>query len=154
MVTLQQQLRKATTRQPKQHWCRTKFLRGNPQKKAVVSRLGFSSPKKPNSGKRRYARARVTGRSMRLIAVKLRGPGSNGVAKFTAMIVQGHHARDMPAVRSRNVSGRAGVPPHFGRRRAHSKHGLRKRMLESLQAAASKHERSKKLCSFRLCLLP
>jgi small subunit ribosomal protein S12 len=136
MVTLQQHLRKATARRPKFHWNRTMALRNSPQKRGVVQRIGFESPKKPNSAKRRTARVRLVG-SFRLRRVKIPGPGSCGVAKFSAVLVHGHHPRDLPGVRLCIIPGKLGASPLFGRRQGRSHYGLRKRMLLDHQTSAA-----------------
>lgn len=135
MVTLQQHLRRATTRRSKFHWNRTTALRNGPQRRGVVQRLGTESPKKPNSAKRKVARVRLVG-GFRLRRVKVPGPGSCGVAKFTAVLVHGHHARDLPGVRLCIIPGKLGASPLFGRRQGRSHYGLKKRMLPEHSAAA------------------
>jgi small subunit ribosomal protein S12 len=100
----------------------------------VVQRIVLESPKKPNSANRRVARVRLMG-SQRLRRVKVPGPGTCGVAKFTAVLVHGHHPRDCPGVRYCVIPGKLGATPLFGRRQGRSHYGLRKRMLPEHQAA-------------------
>lgn len=128
MATLQQQLRRRVHRQRKLHWNRIMALGGNPQKRGVVQRVALESPKKPNSGQRRVARVRFVG-GQRLWRVKVRGPGPGGVNRFSAVLMHGHHGRDIK-LRYGIIPGKLGASPLFGRRKAHSKFGLKKRAME------------------------
>jgi small subunit ribosomal protein S12 len=129
MVTLSQHVRKATRRRPKFHWNRTKVLAGSPQKRVVVHRIGVEKPKKPNSAKRSVVRARLLGTD-RHLRVKLPGPGTGKLAKFGQVLIRGAHPRDLPGVRYSIIRGKLSSQPNFLRRKARSKHGLRKRHLE------------------------
>lgn len=103
-------------------------LRGCPQKRGVVQRIVLESPKKPNSANRRVARVRLAG-SQRLRRVKVPGPGTCGVAKFSAVLVHGHHGRDCPGVRYCIIPGLLGASPILSRRQGRSHYGIKKRML-------------------------
>jgi small subunit ribosomal protein S12 len=128
MTTLQQILRRSVRRQSKVNYTRTVALRGNPQKRGVVHRIGTESPKKPNSAKRKVARVRLcTGKMVR---VKVPGPGHGNLQKFSAVLVRGAHARDLPGVRYSIIRGKLGANPVLTRRKRRSKYGLRRRHVE------------------------
>lgn len=104
MVTLQQLLRKKTSRRPKFHPVWSRALRGNPQKRGVVFKLGTESPRKPNSAKRRVAR--VTLCTKKRIRVKVPGEGAGTLQKFSAVLVRGASPRDLPGVRYAIIRGK------------------------------------------------
>lgn len=124
MATLQQLLRKKVRRFPKFHRVRARALRGNPQKRGVVRRLGTESPRKPNSAKRRVARVRLsTGKTVR---VKVPGEGAGTLQKFSAVLVRGAAPVDLPGVRYAIIRGKLGSNPWLERRRGRSKYGVKR----------------------------
>ena len=104
-------------------------LGGSPQKRVVVHRIYTEKPKKPNSAKRAVVRARLLG-SERHLRVKLPGPGTGKLARYAQVLIRGAHPRDLPGIRYSIIRGKIGSQPNFLRRKARSKHGLRKRHLE------------------------
>jgi small subunit ribosomal protein S12 len=74
-------------------------------------------------------RARLLG-SDRQLRVKLPGPGTGKLAKYAQVLIRGAHPRDLPGIRYSIIRGKLGSQPNFNRRKARSKHGLRKRHLE------------------------
>jgi small subunit ribosomal protein S12 len=124
MVTIQQLLRKKIVRRSKFHRVRARALRGNPQKRGVVRKLGTESPRKPNSAKRRVARVRLsTGKTVR---AKVPGEGPGTLQKFSAVLVRGASPVDLPGVRYAIIRGKLGSNPWLERRRARSKYGVKR----------------------------
>lgn len=124
MVTIHQHLDSKTKRFRKFHKKRTMALRGCPQKRGVLSKIGIESPKKPNSAKRKVARLRLcTGKNLR---VKIPGPGHGNLQKFSAVLIRGAHPRDLPGIRYSIIRGKLGSNPVLVRRKARSKYGLKK----------------------------
>lgn len=110
-------------------------LRHCPQKKGVVHRIYTESPKKPNSAKRKVARVRLVG-TTRHLRVKVPGPGHGSLARFGQVLIRGAHPRDLPGIRYCIIRGKLGSNAVFGRRKGHSKYGLRKRQIEQQQLQA------------------
>lgn len=127
MATLQQHRMYPSMRLHKFHKKRTLALKGNPQKRGVVNKIGVESPKKPNSAKRKVARVRLcTGKNIR---VKVPGPGVGNLQKFSPVLIRASHPRDLPGVRYSIIRGKLGSNPVLVRRKARSKYGIKKRHL-------------------------
>jgi len=134
MVTLQQHLsHRKPIRLPKFHKVRTKALKGNPQKRGIVSRLSTEHPKKPNSAKRKVARIRIRGRK-NMVRVKVPGEGHGTLQKFSAVLIRGHRARDLPGIRHAIIRGKLGSNPVLSKRKGRSKVGVKKGYVDQLKA--------------------
>lgn len=79
------------------------MLFGCPQRKGVVVKLRITTPKKPNSAKRRVAKIKMN-TGFNLIA-KVKGQGCN-LQPFSVVMVCGGRANDVPGVRYNMVKGK------------------------------------------------
>jgi len=103
--------------------CKTAGLNGCPQKRGIVFRLFITTPRKPNSAKRKTARVRLS--SGKFITVFIGGIGHN-LNQHSNVLVCGGGARDLPGVNYRAVRGKYDLGGVIGRKYGRSKYGCKK----------------------------
>ncbi|KAJ6619483.1 37S ribosomal protein-like protein S12 [Mycena sp. CBHHK59/15] len=99
---------------------RSPLLNKCPQLKGVCSQVFTATPKKPNSGKRKVARVKLsTGKScMAYIA----GEGHN-LQEHSVVLVRGGRAQDLPGVQYKVVRGALDLGGVVNRMQARSRYG-------------------------------
>ncbi|KAJ6584850.1 30S ribosomal protein S12 [Mycena capillaripes] len=102
---------------------RSPLLNKSPQLKGVCSQVFTATPKKPNSGKRKVARVKLsTGKTcMAYIA----GEGHN-LQEHSVVLVRGGRAQDLPGVQYKVVRGALDLGGVVNRIRARSRYGVKK----------------------------
>lgn len=102
-------------------------LKGSPQRKAVVIKMSITTPRKPNSAKRRYARVRVLA-SKKLISAHPPGLGSPFIQQYSIVMVEGGSPPDTPGINYSLIRGVYDfcLPEEYGRRRRRSKFGKKR----------------------------
>lgn len=76
---------------------RFKALLKAPQRRAVVYKISIVSPRKPNSARRRVAKAHVT-INMRRVFCKIPGIGNHNLYKYAIVWFEGRSPKDTPGV--------------------------------------------------------
>src|ERR1035437_8633987 len=104
MPTYNQLVRKGRTPQVKRK--KNADLQGNPQKRAVCTRVYTTTPKKPNSALRKVARVRMT--NGREATCYIPGVGHN-LQEHSVVLVRGGRVKDLPGVRYKVIRGFGGV---------------------------------------------
>jgi small subunit ribosomal protein S12 len=100
-------------------------LQGCPQKRAVVIKSFETTPRKPNSAKRRVAKVFLS--NLKRINVYLEGMGLNKLQPHSVVLVRGRGPRDLPGVRYHAIRGvKDFVPLTSVRTKARSKYGVKK----------------------------
>lgn len=99
-------------------------LQGNPQKRAIVIKSFETTPRKPNSAKRRVAKVGVVNK--RRINVYLEGIGSNRLQPHSVVLVRGRGPRDLPGVRYHAIRGVKDFPALTTRKHGRSKYGTKR----------------------------
>lgn len=79
-------------------------LVGAPQKKGVVIKMGITTPRKPNSAKRKYAKVRMIV-SKKIIFAHVPGIGKHGLQEYSIVLVEGGNPPDVPGVNYTLVRG-------------------------------------------------
>jgi len=97
-------------------------LQQNPQKKAVCLRVFITTPRKPNSAKRKVARVRLS--SQKNITISIPGT-KHTLQKHSKVLVRGGNVRDIPSVRYRAIRGKFDLRPWFGIKKKRSKYGVK-----------------------------
>ncbi|KAJ7758502.1 ribosomal protein S12 [Mycena maculata] len=102
---------------------RSPLLNNCPQLKGVCSQVFTATPKKPNSGKRKVARVKLsTGKTcMAYIA----GEGHN-LQEHSVVLVRGGRAQDLPGVQYKVVRGALDLGGVVNRMGARSRYGVKK----------------------------
>ena len=89
-------------------------LSGCPQLKGICTRVFIQSPKKPNSGRRKVAKVRLTNKATIVSYI----PGeTHPLQEHSVVLVKGGRVPDLPGVNYRCVRGAYDLP-HVGRTKA------------------------------------
>jgi len=106
--------------------CIVAALYGAPQRRGIVINIGFTTPKKPNSAKRKFIKVRVI-ISKKLIFAHPPGSGGTGLIQYSIVMVEGGNPPDVPGINYSLVRGIYDffIPEDFKRRRRRSKFGLK-----------------------------
>ena len=94
-----------------------------PQKKGQVQRLRISTPRKPNSARRKTVKLKITNKKRPVSYI--RGIG-HSMKRFSTTLIMGKGARDLPGVYSRCIRGKFDLQPVFGKIRRRSIYGLKR----------------------------
>jgi small subunit ribosomal protein S12 len=102
-------------------------FKGAPQKKAVVYKMDYTTPRKPNSARRRVAKVRVIYSNKRIFA-KVPGIGvEHGLQEYSIVLVQGRGSKDTPGINYSLIRGVYDfkLVEKFGRKNRRSKFGTK-----------------------------
>ena len=106
------------------HKYRAPALQHCPHKKAVVIKSFDTTPRKPNSARRKTAKVRLQNR--RYVRVYFEGIGLNRLQPHSVVLVRGGGPRDLPGVRYHTIRGQFDLPALIRYRRGRSKYGVKK----------------------------
>lgn len=121
MTTINQLIRKP--RQDKTKVKKARLLEGSPQRKAVCTKVYVTTPKKPNSAKRKVAKLRLSN-GTRTIAY-IPGEGHN-LQEHSVVLIKGGGVKDLPGVKYKMIRGKYDLAGIKGRSQARSKYGAKK----------------------------
>ena len=98
-----------------------------PNRKGVIYKVSVTSPRKPNSGRRTFAKLRLVANGKRVFA-KIPGIGSHFLQSHSVVFVRGHGPKDTPGVNYQLVRGVYDFNKLelYGRRRRRSKFAVKK----------------------------
>jgi small subunit ribosomal protein S12 len=101
-------------------------LLGGPQRKAVVVKMGITTPRKPNSAKRKYAKVRII-MSRKVIFAHPPGSGPTYIQEYSIVMVEGGNPPDVPGINYSLVRGVYDFDKseEYGRRKRRSKFGAK-----------------------------
>jgi len=113
-------------REQKVRRCVAAALLGGPQRKAVVVKMGITTPRKPNSAKRKYAKVRII-MSRKVIFAHPPGIGSSYIQEYSIVLVEGGNPPDVPGINYSLVRGVYDFDKteEYGRRKRRSKFGTK-----------------------------
>ena len=97
--------------------------KNSPQKRGVCTRVGTTTPKKPNSALRKYARVRLSN-TMEVTAY-IGGEGHN-LQEHSVVLIRGGRVKDLIGVRYHVVRGTLDTAGVENRRQGRSKYGAKK----------------------------
>jgi small subunit ribosomal protein S12 len=114
-------------RKNKRRRCAVAALVGAPHKKGVIVKMGITTPRKPNSAKRKYAKVRMIV-AKKVIFAHVPGIGKHGLQEYSIVLVEGGSPPDVPGV---NYTMMRGVydfdkPEEYKRRKRRSKFGTKR----------------------------
>lgn len=114
-------------RRGKKRKLRAAAFEGAPNRKAIIYAVTKMSPRKPNSARRRFVKARLLFNKKRVFA-KVPGIGEVNILPHFIVFVRGHGPKDTPGVNYHLVRGvyDFNAPESFGRRKRRSKFGMSK----------------------------
>jgi small subunit ribosomal protein S12 len=126
-MTSLNQLIRLKKRQKKKKRTKVLSLQGCPQKKGVCVEIrNNTSPKKPNSARRKVAKVKLLSTGKHVIA-SIPGQGHN-LQKFSLVLVRGGRAKDLPGVRYKLIKGKYDFSQseNIIRKNGRSKYGMPK----------------------------
>lgn len=112
----------------KTNYNRSPKMEGNPQRKALVTAVTTTKPKKPNSAIRKIVNLRIFKRGAGNIRAVIPGQGHN-VKEFDNVLFRAGRSRDIPGMHYKLIRGKLafrGDSENFGRTKSRSKYGLRR----------------------------
>ena len=112
-------------RQRRPHKSRSPALQCCPQQSAIVKKSFITTPRKPNSAKRKVAKV-VIRRTRKVIDIYLEGMSHNKLNPHSVVLVRGRGPRDTPGVNYHAIRGKGDFPPLSNRRKGRSKYGAKK----------------------------
>lgn len=92
-----------------------------PQKKGQVTRVRITSPRKPNSARRKTVKLLITNKKTPVSYIP--GAGHN-LKRFSSVLIFGKGARDLPGVYSRCMRGKFDLNPLEYRKKRRSIYGI------------------------------
>lgn len=114
------QLQQRSPRIPKLHNTRRRDLECSPQKKATCLKVFITTPRKPNSARRKVARVLFT--NYYRVTAYIPGIGHN-LQKHSVVIVRGGRVKDLPGVRYTIIRGKYDLQRLSNRTNSRSKYG-------------------------------
>ena len=121
MPTINQLVRQ--NRKPSVNKSKTPSLGGNPQKRAVCTRVYTTTPRKPNSALRKVARVRLTNSFE--VTSYIPGEGHN-LQEHSVVLIRGGRVKDLPGVRYHILRGTLDTQGVKNRRQRRSKYGAKR----------------------------
>jgi small subunit ribosomal protein S12 len=120
MATVRQSALNKNSRKKKY---RSQALERCPQRRGVCFKVGFMSPKKPNSAVRKIAKVRLS--TKRKILTYICGIGHN-LQEHASVLVRGGRVRDLPGMHYKLIKGKYDFSwkEHFLRKESRSKYGI------------------------------
>ncbi|MGZ8886840.1 MAG: 30S ribosomal protein S12 [Nitrososphaeraceae archaeon] len=114
-------------RKNKRRRCAVAALVGAPQKKGVIVKMGITTPRKPNSAKRKYAKVRMIV-AKKIIFAHVPGIGKHGLQEYSIVLVEGGNPPDVPGVNYTMIRGVYDFdkPEEYKRRKRRSKFGTKR----------------------------
>lgn len=111
----------------KRRRCKVAALLGSPMRKGVVVKMAITTPRKPNSAKRKYAKVRVIC-SRKIVHAHIPGQGPSFIQEYSIVMVEGGSPPDVPGVNYSLLRGLYDFeqPEFFGRRQRRSKFGSKR----------------------------
>ena len=98
-------------------------LEANPQKRGVCTRVYTTTPKKPNSARRKVARVRLTNGFE--VTSYIGGEGHN-LQEHSVVMIRGGRVKDLPGVRYHCVRGNLDLAGVKDRKQGRSKYGAKR----------------------------
>ena len=121
MPTIQQLIRQG--RSSKSSKTKTPALKGSPQRRGVCTRVFTTTPKKPNSALRKYARVRLSNQTE--VTAYIPGIG-HSLQEHSVVLIRGGRVKDLPGVRYHIVRGTLDASGVANRKQSRSKYGAKR----------------------------
>ena len=119
------QLIRNILRKPKRIKWRTRALNKCPQKKGVCVKVFITTPRKPNSAKRKVTKVLLSTGSK--VICYIDGIGHN-LQKHSNVLIRGGPRKDLPGIKYRTIRGKfdLNIEPGLARSSARSKYGQKR----------------------------
>ncbi|KAH8824971.1 mitochondrial 30S ribosomal protein S12 [Flagelloscypha sp. PMI_526] len=123
LMTMNQSMKRKKKKLRRTVLTRSPLLKNCPQKKGVCTAVFTASPKKPNSGKRKVAKIKLSTGEM--CQAYIPGEGHN-LQEHSVVMVRGGRAQDVPGVLYKVVRGVLDTGAVVNRRTSRSRYGGKK----------------------------
>ena len=101
----------------------SRILYSNPQKKATVNKVRITTPRKPNSARRKTIKSFF--RFNKVVLSYIPG-GQHSLKQYSQVLVRGQGARDLPGIYSTAIRGKMDLKPAIGKTKRRSIYGVKK----------------------------
>jgi small subunit ribosomal protein S12 len=91
-------------RKQKRRRCIVAALLKGPQRRGVIVKVGTTTPKKPNSAKRKFAKVRVMV-SKKVVFCHIPGIGPHFIQEYSVVLVEGGNPPDVPGINYTLIRG-------------------------------------------------
>jgi len=114
-------------RKQKKRRLKAAALVGSPMRKGVVVKMAITTPRKPNSAKRKYAKVRIIA-AKKVIHAHIPGQGPTFIQEYSIVMVEGGSPPDVPGVNYSLIRGLYDFDHTevHGRRKRRSKFGTKR----------------------------
>ena len=126
MPTLNQHVRKKSSRIKKTKKVKKPALTGCPQRQGICTRVYTRNPKKPNSALRKVAKIRLTNKAQ--VIASIPGEGHN-LQEHSIVLIRGGRVKDLPGVKYRIIRGVLDLQGVIERKQGRSKYGAKKKKI-------------------------
>jgi len=103
---------------------KSKALQGSPQRKAICTKVYITSPKKPNSAKRKVAKLRLLNGFQTIGYIP--GEGHN-LQEHSMVLLRGGAVKDLPGVKYHLIRGKYDLGSILKRTQSRSKYGTKRK---------------------------
>jgi small subunit ribosomal protein S12 len=103
---------------------KSKALQGSPQRKAICTKVYITSPKKPNSAKRKVAKLRLLNGVQTIGYIP--GEGHN-LQEHSMVLLRGGAVKDLPGVKYHLIRGKYDLGSILKRTQSRSKYGTKRK---------------------------
>jgi len=121
MTTINQLIK--NPRKDKNKKKKARLLEGSPQRKGICTKVYVTTPKKPNSAKRKVAKVRFSNDKHTIAYIM--GEGHN-LQEHSAVLIRGGGVKDLPGVSYKMIRGKYDLIGIKGRSQSRSKYGTKK----------------------------
>lgn len=101
-----------------------RILQRCPQKKIIIARIRITTPRKPNSARRKTVRGFYK-KTKKIVLSYIPG-GHHSLKKFSVVMVRGGGARDLPGINCSGIRGKYDLLGLFDKVRRRSIYGAKK----------------------------
>lgn len=103
---------------------KARLLEGSPQRKAVCTKVYVTTPKKPNSAKRKVAKIRFSNGTVCIAYIP--GEGHN-LQEHSVVLIRGGAVKDLPGIKYHLVRGKYDLTSVMNRNQSRSKYGTKQK---------------------------
>jgi len=122
MTTINQLINKP--RKDKTRTNKSRLLNKAPQKKAGCTKVYITSPKKPNSAKRKVAKVKLANGNRTIAYIPGEG---HGLQEHSVVLIRGGSVKDLPGVKYKIIRGKYDLAGIKNRSQSRSKYGTKRK---------------------------
>jgi small subunit ribosomal protein S12 len=101
-----------------------RVLFSNPQKKATVSKVRITTPRKPNSARRKTVKSFY---KFNKVALSYVPGGQHNLKQYSQVLLRGQGARDLPGIYTTTIRGKLDLKPVIEKTKRRSVYGVKRK---------------------------